>query len=75
VSDKRDVKSWWNQLTQKTLGRGLEIIGLVSDRAKALVKLAEDDYLATLSMPDLFHFSQDICTAVGAKIGRKKNRH
>ncbi len=72
MSEKRDVKSWWSHLKEKTLGLGLEVIGLVSDRAKALVKLSNTEYLNTVSMPDLFHFVQDISKAVGLQIGRKK---
>ena len=41
---------------------------LVSDRASALIKLGKSDYLAAFSMPDLFHFMQDISRAVGAKL-------
>jgi hypothetical protein len=32
----------------------------VSDRASALLKVAKVDYLGTFSMPDLFHFMQDL---------------
>ena len=42
---------WWTQRL-KTLGAG--VLYLVSDRAKALIKLA-DTGLECLSMPDLFH--------------------
>lgn len=47
-------------------------MGLTSDRAKALVKLGKEEYLNTVSMPDLFHFAQDISRAVGCRLGRKK---
>ena len=49
---------------------GLSVKGLVSDRAKALVKLGSVDYLDVCSMPDLFHFCQDIGKAAGARIGQ-----
>jgi len=42
---------------------------LVSDRARALVKLAKREYLSTFSMPDLFHFMQDFGKTVGARLG------
>lgn len=41
----------------------------VSDRAKALVKVAGSSYLSTISMPDLFHLMQDLGGAVGSKLG------
>jgi len=42
---------------------------MVSDRAKALVKLASPDYLDSFSMPDLFHFMQEFSKMVGAPLG------
>lgn len=42
---------------------------LVSDRAKALIKLGESEYLSTFSMPDLFHFMQDLGQSVGGRLG------
>ncbi len=74
MSPKRDVKSWWEQMKTNLLTWRIEVKGIVSDRAKALVKLAESDYLNTYSMPDLFHFVQDIGKVVGAKIGRKRKQ-
>ncbi len=53
---------------------GLEVKSLVSDRATALVKLGKADYLGVVSMPDLFHFNQDIGKAVGLQIGRKREQ-
>jgi Family of unknown function (DUF6399)/Winged helix-turn-helix DNA-binding len=50
----------WNGLVQdrlKTLGVG--VLYLVSDRAKALIKLAETG-LECLSIPDLFHLIHDL---------------
>lgn len=48
----------------------LNIIGLVSDRAKALVKLGLPEYLDACSMPDLFHFVQDFGKLCGMQIGK-----
>jgi molecular chaperone GrpE (heat shock protein) len=52
----------------------MKIKGLVTDRAKALIKLGEEEYLGVFSMPDLFHFSQELAKAVGAKIGKKRKK-
>lgn len=43
--------------------------GLVSDRARALVKLGKAAYLGVGSSADLFHFTQDLGRAAGCKIG------
>jgi len=50
----------------------MEIKGIVSDRASGLIKLGSSDYLGVCSMPDLFHFCQDLSRSIGAKIGRVK---
>jgi hypothetical protein len=50
---------------------GIKIVGIVSDRAKALVKLGSTAYLNVRSMPDLFHFMQDIGSLGGLQIGKK----
>lgn len=43
---------------------------LVSDRAKGLVKLGKPEYFDVCSMPDLFHFNQELGHAIGAPIGK-----
>jgi len=52
----------------------MEVVGLVSDRARALVKLGKADYLGVASMPDLFHFMQDLGQVAGLQIGRKRKQ-
>jgi len=52
----------------------MEVTGTVSDRARALVKLGGQKYLNVWSMPDLFHFMQDLSKAVGMKIGKQLER-
>lgn len=44
-SEKRDVASWWTPIEEKVLKWGMQITGLVSDRASALVKLGTSAYL------------------------------
>jgi len=41
----------------------------VSDRASALLKVVDSDYLDSFSFPDLFHFMQDLSQSVGARLG------
>jgi len=43
---------------------------LVSDRATGLIKLGKEEYLDVCSMPDLFHFQQDLARDIGAPIGK-----
>lgn len=43
---------------------------LVSDRATGLIKLGKPEYLDVCSMPDLFHFQQDLARGIGAPIGK-----
>jgi hypothetical protein len=52
----------------------MSVKGLVSDRAGALIKIGTADYLEVPSMPDLFHFCQDIGKGMGSKIGRVRRR-
>lgn len=70
-SERRDVASWHDLLSKHLASKGLKILSLVTDRAKALVKLAEEEYLNTCSMPDCFHFQQDISKLAGLQIGKK----
>ena len=71
-SEKRDVASWWGLIEEKVLKWGMQITGLVSDRASALVKLGTSAYLNVISMPDLFHFTQDLGKLAGLRIGKKR---
>lgn len=48
----------------------MKVRGLVSDRARALVKLGDPDLLDVCSMPDLFHFNQMFVSKTGTVIGK-----
>jgi hypothetical protein len=71
-SEKRDTESWWKLIKEEVRKYGIQAKGLVSDRASALIKLGESGYLNVISMPDLFHFNQDISKAMGLQIGKKR---
>jgi Family of unknown function (DUF6399) len=43
---------------------------LVSDRATGLIKLGTSEYFDVCSMPDLFHFNQELGKNIGATIGK-----
>ncbi len=47
---------------------------MVSDRAKALLQVASSSYLSVGSMPDLFHFMQDLGKSIGAPLARQKQQ-
>jgi Family of unknown function (DUF6399)/IclR helix-turn-helix domain len=59
IAVDRSYDTWYGLVNErlKTLGTG--VLYLVSDRAKALVKLAHTG-LSCLSIPDLFHLSHDL---------------
>jgi hypothetical protein len=48
---------------------GTDVLSMVSDRAKALIQLAEQG-LECLSMPDCFHVVHDIIKSYALAIGR-----
>ena len=52
----------------------MEVRSLVSDRAQALEKLGEAGYLQVCSMPDLFHYQQEIGKSVGCRLGKQLER-
>lgn len=67
-SEKRDADSWYECLEEELDKYKASVKLLVSDRAKALIKLGKPEYLNAFSSPDLFHFSQDISRSVGCKL-------
>src|SRR5881392_1773536 len=54
VAPDRTYATWHTRVKARLEGLGTEVLYLVSDRAKALIKLAETG-LDCLSIPDLFH--------------------
>lgn len=73
ASVKRDSASWWSHL-EWLKSCSIEVVLTVSDRAKALIQLAGKDYLQTCSMPDLFHFMQDLGKNIGCKLALTQSR-
>jgi len=58
VADDRTYETWYTLVEARLEALGGRVLYLVSDRAKALVKLAETG-LDCLSIPDLFHLIHD----------------
>jgi IclR helix-turn-helix domain len=59
VAVERTDDPWYGLLTGRLKRFGTEVLYLVSDRAKALVKLAHTG-LGCLSIPDVFHLSHEL---------------
>src|SRR5215470_2059537 len=59
VATDRSFATWYDRANDRLTTLGTEVLYLVSDRAKALIKLAHTG-LGCLSIPDLFHLSHDL---------------
>src|SRR5215475_13761747 len=59
VSADRSYDTWFDRANARLTTLGTEVVYLVSDRAKALIKLA-DAGLGCPSIPDLFHLGHDL---------------
>src|SRR5262249_43392805 len=68
-AEDRTFATWQTMLEERLMALGTSVRYLVSDRAQALVQLAEQG-LECLSMPDVFHVVQDIVKSYSLAIGR-----
>jgi Family of unknown function (DUF6399)/IclR helix-turn-helix domain len=59
VAVDRSFDTWFDRANDRLTTFGAEVLYMVSDRAKALIKLAHTG-LGCLSIPDLFHLSHDL---------------
>src|SRR4051794_34658833 len=59
VATDRSFGTWYDRANDRLTTLGTEVLYVVSDRAKALVKLAHTG-LGCLSIPDVFHLSHDL---------------
>src|SRR6266851_571712 len=69
VADDRTYATWKAVVDARLTALGTEVLYLVSDRAKALIQLAEKG-LECLSMPDFFHVIHEIIKSYSLAIGR-----
>jgi hypothetical protein len=67
VAADRCFDTWYGGVNKRLTTFGTEVLYLVSDRAKALVKLANTG-LGCLSIPDLFHLSHDLAKGYSLSI-------
>ncbi len=70
VADDRTFATWKALVDARLKALGTEVLYLVSDRAKALIQLAEKG-LECLSMPDFFHLMHDLVKSYSLAIGRR----
>jgi hypothetical protein len=59
VAADRSYATWFDRANERLTTCGTEVLYMVSDRAKALIKLA-DMGLRCPSIPDLFHMGHDL---------------
>src|SRR5881275_2228905 len=67
VTADRSFATWYARANDCLTTLGTEVRYLVSDRAKALIKLAQTG-LGCLSIPDLFHLSHDLAKSYSLAI-------
>ena len=67
VAVDRSYDTWYGLINGRLKTFGAEVLYLVSDRAKALVKLAQTG-LDCLSIPDVFHLSHDLAKGYSLSI-------
>jgi Family of unknown function (DUF6399)/IclR helix-turn-helix domain len=70
VADDRPFATWKAMVEARLTALGTEVLYLVSDRAKALIQLAEQG-LECLSMPDFFHCMHDLVKSYSFVIGQR----
>jgi hypothetical protein len=70
VAEDRTYATWKALVEERLKALGAHVLYLVSDRAKALVQLAETG-LECLSMPDFFHVVPDIVKSYSLPIGQR----
>jgi hypothetical protein len=70
VADDRTYPTWKALVEERLKALGTGVLYVVSDRAKALIQLAEQG-LACLSMPDFFHVVHEIVKSYSLTIGQR----
>jgi hypothetical protein len=69
AAEDRTYATWHALVEERLKALGTHVLYLVSDRAKALIQLAEQG-LECLSMPDFFHVIHDMSKSYALAIGR-----
>jgi len=70
ISDDRRFDTWFEKAMPRLKALGIDVNHAVSDRAKALIKLAVTGFDCP-SGADIFHAQQDVSRWLGATLGRR----
>jgi hypothetical protein len=70
IANDRTFTTWKALVDERLKALGTEVLSLVSDRAKALIQLAEQG-LECLSMPDFFHVVHEIVKSYSLALGQR----
>lgn len=70
ISHDRRFDTWFEKAIPRLKALGIDVNHAVSDRAKALIKLAVTGF-GCQSGADVFHAQQDVCKWLGARLGRR----
>jgi hypothetical protein len=70
VADDRPYATWKALVDERLQALGTSVLSVVSDRAKALIQLAEPGF-ECLSMPDFFHCMPDMVQSYALALGRR----
>src|SRR5215470_18823442 len=70
VADDRTYTTWKTLVEERLKALGTGVLYVVSDRAKALIQLAEQG-LECLSMPDFFHVVHEIVKSYSLALGQR----
>lgn len=69
----RTFESWTQEVERLGLPNDWHIEAMVSDGARALIKLAVEHF-ECLSLPDVFHLLRDLSAPIGQRLGRERQR-
>ena len=69
-ADDRTYATWKALVDERLKTLGTNVLSVVSDRAKALIQLAEKGW-ECLSMPDFFHLMHEIVKSSSLAVGRR----
>jgi len=73
IEDDRSFDTWLNQAKPRLAVLGIDVGHAISDRAKALIKLAVDGFDCA-SGADVFHEQYGLSRWLGSALGRRKTR-
>jgi len=70
ITEDRCYETWYEKTKPRLEGLGIEVSHAISDRARALIKMAVTGFECE-SGADVFHAQQDVSRWMGARIGRR----